>query len=144
MSIQILQPADGTAIHVLGMPHTPRVSLAQTNGAYEMVHIAGEPGQFVPPHVHQDEDETFHVLSGTVIFTANGEEVEAAAGTTVFLPRGIPHAFKIGGDGPAEMMLSVSPKSLVPMFEQLSQLPPGPPDPAKVAQICGQYNISFV
>ena len=144
MSKQIIQPADKTPILVLGMPHTPIVSLEQTNGAYELVHIAGQPGQFVPPHVHQNDDETFHVLSGSVIFTINGEDTAVEAGTTVFLPRGLPHGFKISGSGPAEMMLTVSPKSLMPMFKALSALPAGPPNPAKVAEICGQYDISFV
>ena len=128
MSKQIIQPADKTPILVLGMPHTPIVSLEQTNGAYELVHIAGQPGQFVPPHVHQNDDETFYVLSGSVIF----------------VPRGLPHGFKMSGSGPAEMMLTVSPKSLMPMFKALSALPAGPPNPAKVAEICGRYDISFV
>ncbi|CAA9484976.1 MAG: hypothetical protein AVDCRST_MAG69-1006 [uncultured Solirubrobacteraceae bacterium] len=43
------------------------------------------------PHVHLDFDQDFDVLEGVAKLGVDGEEREAAAGTTVHVPRGIRH-----------------------------------------------------
>lgn len=46
---------------------------------------------FSPPrHVHYDEDETFHVLTGEARFEMNGETIVAGPGDTVHAPSGTP------------------------------------------------------
>ncbi len=49
-----------------------------------------------PPqmHVHHEDDEAWHVLEGTVLFRFGDREVEAGAGTTVFVPAGVPHTYE--------------------------------------------------
>ena len=44
-------------------------------------------------HVHYADDEAWHVLEGTLTFKFRHREVEAPAGTTVFVPAGAPHAY---------------------------------------------------
>lgn len=140
----IRRPADHAPLDVLGLPHTILVGRAETDGGYELVEIAGPPGLGVPPHVHQHEDETFYVVEGEVTFTTDGDEVVATAGTAVHLPRGVAHSFRISGDAPARMVLTIAPATLGGMFEALAALPPGPPDLARVAAICDRYGIAFV
>jgi mannose-6-phosphate isomerase-like protein (cupin superfamily) len=42
-----------------------------------------------------DEDEIFYVLSGTVTFRCAGRSFKVQENGFMFLPRGIPHSYKI-------------------------------------------------
>ena len=44
-------------------------------------------------HVHYADDEAWHVLEGTLTFRFRDKQVEAPAGTTVFVPAGVPHSY---------------------------------------------------
>jgi len=53
-----------------------------------------EPGQGVPSHVHDEEDDSFLVLEGTLslVLGEDDREVHAGAGCFVLVPAGTPHA----------------------------------------------------
>ena len=70
-----------------------RVAAAETNGDYSVVEILSQPGDSTPMHVHQNEDEHFLILEGTARVVRGDETFDAPAGTTVALPRHIPHAW---------------------------------------------------
>jgi mannose-6-phosphate isomerase-like protein (cupin superfamily) len=54
------------------------------------------PEGFSPPrHIHTREDEVFIVESGDVDFDVDGRRLQAGPGTTVFMPRGVPHTFRV-------------------------------------------------
>jgi mannose-6-phosphate isomerase-like protein (cupin superfamily) len=42
-------------------------------------------------HVHRSDDEAWHVLEGLLRFRFADREVDAPAGTTVFVPAGVAH-----------------------------------------------------
>jgi len=44
-------------------------------------------------HIHRSDDEAWHVLEGSLRFRLADGEVDAPAGTTVFVPAGSPHAY---------------------------------------------------
>jgi quercetin dioxygenase-like cupin family protein len=45
-------------------------------------------------HVHYADDEAWHVLEGTLTFRfKDGQQREAPAGTTVFVPAGVAHEY---------------------------------------------------
>jgi mannose-6-phosphate isomerase-like protein (cupin superfamily) len=49
-----------------------------------------------PPylHVHNEDDEAWHVLEGSLVFRFADREVWAAKGATVFVPAGVPHTYR--------------------------------------------------
>jgi quercetin dioxygenase-like cupin family protein len=49
------------------------------------------PGAVIPLHTHPQE-EAFVVTEGKLVFRLDGAELEVAAGTTVRIPPGVPHA----------------------------------------------------
>jgi quercetin dioxygenase-like cupin family protein len=54
------------------------------------------PEGFSPPrHVHTQEDEVFVVEVGDVGFDIDGRRQQAGPGTSVFMPRGVPHTFRV-------------------------------------------------
>jgi mannose-6-phosphate isomerase-like protein (cupin superfamily) len=46
-------------------------------------------------HIHRSDDEAWHVLEGSLRFRLPDREVDAPAGTTVFVPAGAPHTYRV-------------------------------------------------
>jgi mannose-6-phosphate isomerase-like protein (cupin superfamily) len=53
--------------------------------------ISGVASEVAPLHVHLEDDEAWHVVSGALRFRFKDEEVIARAGSTVLVPAGIAH-----------------------------------------------------
>lgn len=60
-------------------------------------------------HVHYADDEAWHVLEGTLTFRFQDKEVEAPAGTTVFVPAGVPHSY-FEAHGPTRYLIILTPR----------------------------------
>ena len=60
-------------------------------------------------HVHYADDEAWHVLEGTLTFRFRDKQVQASAGTTVFVPAGVPHAYFVSGE-PARYLIIMTPR----------------------------------
>ncbi|MCE9544653.1 MAG: cupin domain-containing protein [Planctomycetia bacterium] len=140
----VIPPGQGRDLNVLGNHNCLKVTGSQTGGAYELYEQRSHPGAGVPPHMHTREDETFYVAAGQVRFQVGEESILAVAGTTVFAPRNVPHAYTIVGEEEAVLLFVVSPATLESMFAALAALPAGPPDLAQVFTICGRYGVEFV
>src|SRR5437899_123645 len=66
-----------------------------TGGAFAMWEGTQRPGSEPPLHVHDREDETFYILEGEVVVMVDGNVHRLTAGDAIFLPRGLPHTFRI-------------------------------------------------
>src|SRR5687768_12983639 len=73
-----------------------------TKGAVATVRIFVPPGAGAAPHVHSREDEVFLVVRGHYRFRHGDHEVDAPEGTTVYMPKGVPHTFRNVGKEPGE------------------------------------------
>src|SRR5919108_4696557 len=60
-------------------------------------------------HVHYADDEAWHVLEGRLTFRFRDKQVDAPAGTTVFVPAGVPHAY-FESQGPARYLIILTPR----------------------------------
>jgi mannose-6-phosphate isomerase-like protein (cupin superfamily) len=77
------------------------------------------PAQFGPPlHVHHREDELLQILEGTVRVVCGSDDRTLEAGAFAYLPRGVPHTFKVTGDEPARMLAIFTPGGLERLFVQ--------------------------
>ena len=63
----------------------------ESDGAYDLVEIAGRQGDMPPLHVHHEHDETFYVLEGRLSLHLPGRSVELDPGESFLAPRGVPH-----------------------------------------------------
>jgi mannose-6-phosphate isomerase-like protein (cupin superfamily) len=52
-------------------------------------------GESPPLHVHQTEDEIFHVLEGQLRVRAGDTEVRIGAGETILGAKGVPHSYRV-------------------------------------------------
>jgi mannose-6-phosphate isomerase-like protein (cupin superfamily) len=65
----------------------------------------GPPRLIAPPHLHHRDDEAWYVLEGTLRIRVGDDELEAPAGSAVFVPRGTPHTYWNPGPGPVRYLL---------------------------------------
>lgn len=65
--------------------------VAVTGTSFDIHEWSGSGAGYL--HVHYADDEAWHVLEGTLTFRFKDKQVEAPAGTTVFVPAGVPHDY---------------------------------------------------
>ncbi len=81
------------------------------NGEEEMynkgrvfAHTTVHPGAAIGYHVHQNESETYYILSGVGTFNDNGTTRTVTAGNVTFTGAGEGHGMANEGDVPLEMI----------------------------------------
>ena len=62
------------------------------------------PGRRLGQHVHDDEDDSFYILSGTLTFEFGDERLVAGPGTFVLVPPGLEHGFANEGETDVRML----------------------------------------
>jgi len=55
--------------------------------------------------LHRNDDEAWYVLEGSLIVRVGDRDVEAQAGSAVFVPRGTPHTYWNPGPGRTRYLL---------------------------------------
>lgn len=129
----------------LGIPLTIRLPGRETNGALSIVELNDHPGGIAPQHIHQREDETFLILEGEYEFDVGGEVFLAAAGATVFGPRGIPHGYRYLGNTPGRILLLITPAGVERWFEEINALSPDKrPDLPHILEMGRHYGLEFL
>jgi len=139
----LVDPGDGERVNVIGDQQTIKLSGAQTGGALAVIEETYRPGAGVPLHFHTQEDAVFYIVEGHMDFIVGGKAISADAGSTVFLPRAVPHASKAGPQG-AKALVVLIPGGGEKMFRELGALPAGEPDFKLVSGVCKRYGVHFV
>lgn len=112
--------------NVLGMPTYLKIAGRDTNGQMSMFYGDYKRKQGPPLHQH-DLDETFYVTEGEFIFQLADKKVKAIAGSTIFIPRMMPHAFLITSEiGRTLFILSPAGdvEALFAKYDSYQTLPP--------------------
>ncbi len=73
-------------------------------------------------HVHDEEDDSFYMLEGELVFTVDGDEVLAGPGTFLLVPPGVPHTFANRSDGVARFVNVHAPAGFDLRLEEASAL----------------------
>ncbi len=129
----ISAPGEGKDMGILKI----RLSSAETGGALEAFEHSSIASP--SPHIHRDHDELFYIIEGSVKFLLDKEEVEAQAGSLVFVPRGMRHAFKPNQG--AHMLIFVAPAGLEGFFKEMGQgLAGGRAESDVRAALAGKYD----
>jgi quercetin dioxygenase-like cupin family protein len=66
-----------------------------TSGQFTLLDQFGASGDATPLHRHLHDDEAFYLLEGEIVALAGDREHRVGAGSALFLPRGLPHAFMV-------------------------------------------------
>ena len=94
-----------------------RKTSRETGGEAVVVEAFVKPNGFVAAaHVHPNQEERFHVLTGSVGFRVGREKLVAGPGQRLTVPAGTPHKFWNAGEEEAHFVCEVRPAL---QFEQL-------------------------
>ncbi|KTG09420.1 hypothetical protein AUR64_16720 [Haloprofundus marisrubri] len=145
---------DGQALWSIGVLVVPKVDATQTEGAFSLIEHTAPAGWETPYHVHHGEDELFYVLEGAIdcYYGEDGAEMlHAEANDTVFLPRDIPHGFRVVSDEQCRMLIQLTPAGFEGFFEEAGvpaerreTPPPAEPDPEALAEIGRKYQLDIL
>jgi quercetin dioxygenase-like cupin family protein len=151
-NIQTSQIGPGEASHIwfLDTLATIKLTAAQSGGRLSLIEELIPPGDS-PYHVHYREDEALYVLEGEVSFFCGDNVWKGGPGALAFLPRGIPHGFRVEGDQPARMLLLTTPGGFDQFIIEAGEpaqsptLPPaGPLDFDRIMSLAPKYQFEIL
>ena len=141
---------EGQHFHFLNNLFTAKVTGEESNGVLTAMEFVG-PRDFGPPlHRHDVEDELFYVVEGEVWFSCGGAEGVYGPGSTVWLPKGLPHTFQIRSETARVFQISTPAQfeRFVAALGRPTDAPTLPEpeeiDPAHVAAVCAEFDIEVL
>jgi quercetin dioxygenase-like cupin family protein len=138
---RITNPVSGETI-------TFRQTAADTDGELLAIDLELTPDGHVPgAHAHPEQEETFHVTSGTMQFKLGRKTIMATAGDTVVVPAGATHRFSNAGDDLATARVEVRPalkmeelfETTIALAEEGKTTRKGMPKPVHLALFVRRY-----
>jgi quercetin dioxygenase-like cupin family protein len=125
-----------------------------TNGV-SVVASSARYGASPPLHVHDREDEVFHVLEGELRLRVDGRDLPLGAGETALAPKGVPHTYRVESPHGARWLVVTTRGDFERLVRSVSRsaerpdLPPpsGPPTPEQIealAAACRECGIELV
>ena len=147
----LLTEDDGPALWFLDNLVTLKATAETTSGALTVAHVVNPPGFAPPLHRHLVEDEMFHIVSGRATFRCAEADLDAGPGDFVFLPKGLPHSFRVGPDAPLRALQLTTPAgfedfaSEVGLPASAQRLPaPEPVDPAALGHAAARHHLEIL
>ena len=123
---------------------------ADTDGALGLVEATFYQGFGPPLHVHRREQEGMLVLEGEIRFRQGEEDFVAGPGTLVWVPPGVPHAFKVTSAS-ARALVIITPGGFEQMFadggvstSESSEPPVHQYDPDAAKALAERYGFDVV
>ena len=110
-----LAPGDGEALWFNGGFGLLKATADQTGGRFAVMELLAPKDFASPLHIHRDEDEFFVVMSGEVRVQHGDALIEAVAGSLVYGPRDVPHAFRVDSEE-ARILLFFGPAGVEGFF----------------------------
>lgn len=105
---QTLEWLDGGTFSVL-------LDGAATDGQLTVGRFRVHKGEAPPFHMHTREDEVFLLIKGTALVWSGDQEHELGEGGIVFLPKNVPHGYRITSDE-ADLLMITTPGGIEGMF----------------------------
>jgi mannose-6-phosphate isomerase-like protein (cupin superfamily) len=88
-------------------------------------------------HSHLSDDEAWHVLEGSLRFIFPYGEIDAGAGTTVFVPAGLPHTYRVVEPGSYLIILTPRLDRLIARLRNLT-------DPSQLRATLAEFDTVIV
>ena len=139
-----ISSTENTSESLLGGLRTIILNANETDGDIYLVQGIMPKGSEVPEHIHELEDEIFHVLEGKVELVLGDKTIEGNIGDIIYLPRGIKHGIKTKGDETARVLNYVIPgRNFEDFFNELNEVGLDI-EKSERNKIAGKYKITFL
>ena len=146
----VLKDGEGKAYWFANALMVVKAATDETQGRFTCMDQRVPGGYAAPLHIHRDEDEAWYILEGEVTFYCGDDQFSAGSGAWVYLPRDVPHAFKVGANE-ARLLTFTAPSGFADFVAASGELaseraipPQGPLDVAKLQEIAAKYHIEIV
>jgi quercetin dioxygenase-like cupin family protein len=106
----------GERIWIVGDTLTFKATAETTGGTLTAIECEAAPGGGPPPHIHENEDESFYVLDGRFEILLGDKLLRAGPGDYAFVPRGTVHRFANVGDDVGRILILFTPGGLEQFF----------------------------
>jgi mannose-6-phosphate isomerase-like protein (cupin superfamily) len=147
---KMLAEDEGEAIWFANALMLVKASTDTTEGRFALLDQRVPGNYAVPLHVHHAEDEAWYLLDGEVTFHCGDEQFVAGPGSWVFLPRDVPHTFKVGPSG-ARLITISAPSGFADFVRELGEpapaltLPPQDPiDGDRMSAVAARYGVEIL
>ncbi|MDD7970671.1 cupin domain-containing protein [Roseinatronobacter alkalisoli] len=135
---------DPGAIEWLGVKYKTILTPEQTGGTMSIVDSLSPVNSGPPRHIHENEDETFVVITGICKIWLEGTEFLRGPGESAFIPRGRNHSFRVVGDEPSRHLVILTPGGFEGFFADMAA---GqfriPEDMPEIAESARRHNLTF-
>jgi hypothetical protein len=91
----------------------------ESAGSLGVALVTQPPGVATPLHRHLREAEAFFMLEGRLDYRAGDVDYELYTGCFMYLPVGLPHAFRIRGESPAKFLALTAPAGLFGLYDEV-------------------------
>ncbi|MGN7292714.1 cupin domain-containing protein [Rhizobium sp. SAFR-030] len=123
--------------NILGQVYYPK-AVCDDTFAFE---TNSEPGQYVPVHIHPNQDEFILVQEGELDLKLDGKWQKAKAGDLVRMPRGVPHGYFNKSDKPCRALFWVAPAGrLEQLFIGLDRMT----DVEAIVKLSAEHDVEFL
>ena len=95
------------------------LSAADSGGVLGMALVTQPPGIATPLHRHTREAEAFFLLDGSMTYRAGDDTFHLCAGDFIWLPEGLPHAFRVTGSTPVRFLGFSSPGGHMALYDEV-------------------------
>ena len=121
-----------------------KVSGKDTDGDIAIFEQIGTTPKSGPPlHIHPFQDEMFYVIEGEYHFQVGEDEYDLKSGDTIFLPRGVRHAFiqlsEIG-----KLIITYQPAGKIEDFFKVTSFWTSPPSKEEIAKTFEDHDMRVV
>jgi len=94
--------------------------VSEMDGAYTLLEVIADPQYGVPMHIHDNENEHFIVLEGTMRIANDDRTSEVGAGAVVTVNKGVPHAWCNLSEVPLRLLVVFSPGNVEGLFREVA------------------------
>lgn len=120
------------------------ITSADSGGAVTIFQMNALPqsGPFL--HVHHREDEWYFVIDGNFRFRAGDNEYALTQGSSIWLPRGVPHVWANIEKTEGKMLLMCQPGGFEHFFDEIGTVPQNEKSPDRMRMLMAKYGMEML
>jgi quercetin dioxygenase-like cupin family protein len=92
--VVVRHAGEGSALWSMGQLHQQKLIGEESGVDLTVIEVTQPSGLATPLHIHPGESEAFYIFEGRMTYQAGEQIHELAPGSFVYLPKGVPHAFR--------------------------------------------------
>lgn len=121
-NVKMVQPGEGINLWFFGILVTLKALGNETGDSYSLYEVMVPPGRGFPKHIRTQEDETYYMLDGELMWIIGEQELRATKGSFLHIPRFVQHTFENNTNRTAYMLCSCAPGGFEKYFLEFAKM----------------------